>query len=285
VPRDWLDYLNKFGGRFGTAGFYSHGTRTLTVNRATGDGTLIHEWTHALHFGDQDGLKQRHPGWIREGFASLLEECDIRYDGTAVGLLNWRLRGLQHILREYPDDYLPWKKLMDPEKNVFRGDRFTVSLAYAQARYIFYYLQDKKVLRKFYRIYRKRFKEDPTGAKFLEEVLGKPVEEIESDWKAWVMQIPAPNGPLIQPILQVRLGVHLQPVEGGLSVTRVVGDSAAARAGLEKGDVILEAGGKVMRVTSDLHYAMRKKEPGDPFPLKVRRGEKMLELTPTLAKR
>ncbi|MHC4601317.1 MAG: TPR end-of-group domain-containing protein, partial [Planctomycetota bacterium] len=37
VPRDWLDYLNKFGGRFGTAGFYSHGTRTLTVNRATGD--------------------------------------------------------------------------------------------------------------------------------------------------------------------------------------------------------------------------------------------------------
>ncbi|MHC4780147.1 MAG: PDZ domain-containing protein [Planctomycetota bacterium] len=286
VPRNWDDYSKKFGGRRGAAGFYSHGARTLTANRATGSGTLIHEWTHALHYGDQDALKQRHPGWIVEGFGSLYEGCTIRNDGTAVGMVNWRLRAVQYALNRRSEIYIPWKRLMDPKRNVFRsGDQLTVSMAYAEARYIFYYLQDKKVLRKFCSLYRKRYKEDPSGAKFVAEVLGKPIEDAEREWKQWVKSVPAPSGPTPAPKLKVRIGIYMDPVEGGVSVTRLVPDSPAVRAGLEEGDVIVKAGDKPVRTTSDVQFAMWKKKPGDKLKLEVRRKGKTLSIDVVLAKR
>ena len=56
---------------------------------------------------------------------------------------------------------------------------------YAEARYFCMWLEKKKMLRKFYKIFRNRYKEDPTGIKLLEEMLGKKVEEFETEWKKW----------------------------------------------------------------------------------------------------
>jgi len=89
IPSSTKEYREKFGGT-SAAGFYTHANRTLTVNIETGTGTMVHEFTHALHFAHMDALKQHHPIWISEGFGSLFEQCTIN-DGRPVGLLNWRL--------------------------------------------------------------------------------------------------------------------------------------------------------------------------------------------------
>jgi hypothetical protein len=47
-------------------------------------------------------------------------------------------------------------------------------------------MQERGVLRNFYRAYRDNFKNDKTGAKALQKVLGKSVSEIEKEWLKWV---------------------------------------------------------------------------------------------------
>ena len=51
------------------------------------------------------------------------------------------------------------------------------------------YLQHKDVLKKFYKRYRDNFKNDRTGEKALVKLLGKPLEDIEKDWLAWVLRL------------------------------------------------------------------------------------------------
>ena len=51
------------------------------------------------------------------------------------------------------------------------------------------YLQEKGLLEKFYRKFRDNHKKDPTGMKFLKEVLEKKIDEIEKDWLAWVKKL------------------------------------------------------------------------------------------------
>jgi len=274
IPRSREDYIKDFGGRPQAAGFYNHASHTLTVNLASGTGTMIHEWTHALHYGDMEGLKQRHPIWIVEGFGSLYEQCTIRDDGTAVGLPNWRLPALQSALKNQPAKRLSWKTVMDPKSKAFK-DRKTIGMAYAVARYVFYYMQEKKVLRKFYKIYRERYEEDPTGAKFMEEILGKKIDEIEKEWEPWVLGIKYDRGPVPQRQPKVRLGVYLETAEGGVGVSGVVEGSAAEKAGIRSGDVIVEVEGKAVRRTLDILQALMDRKPGDKVKLKLLRdGEK-----------
>ncbi len=281
VPASWKDYATKFGGRRGAAGFYNHGTRTLTVNLETGAGTMIHEFTHALHYADQEGLKQRHPIWIVEGFGSLFEQCRILPDGKPVGLPNWRLtRHLRPALRSNPEAYLPWKKVMDPASGVFRNKE-TVGMAYAVARYIFYFLQEKGKLRTFYRRYRKQGAQDPTGAGLIEEIFDKPLSELEAEWKTWVLSIQYGGAPAPR----VRLGVHLEAAEGGVEVTQVVEGSCAKKAGVRAGDVITSLDGHAVASIQAVLGVLRGAKPGDRIRIEVRRGAETLVLEGTLQKR
>jgi hypothetical protein len=281
IPQSSDDYRRDFGGRGGAAGFYNHGSRTLTVNLSTGTGTMIHEFTHALHYGDMMGLGKRHPIWIIEGFGSLYEQCRILPDGKAVGLTNWRLtRNLHPALIDKTQTYIPWKKLMDPKSGVFRN-RSTISMAYAVARYIFYFMQEKGVLRKFYRLYRERYAEDPSGAKFVEEVLGGKMEDLEKEWIPWVKKLTY-GRPGAAPRPRVRLGVYLGEAEEGVGVSDVVEGSCAEKAGIRTGDVIVSADGKALRNRGELISVLLKKKPGDKMSLRIRRGEKEIELEVTL---
>jgi tetratricopeptide (TPR) repeat protein len=286
VPRTSADYMRDFGGKKGAAGFYQHATRTLTVNLASGTGTMIHEFTHALHFADMEALDQRHPIWIVEGFGSLYEQCRILNDGTAVGLTNWRLN--RHLKPGLGGEktYLPWKKVMDPKSGVFR-DRATVGMAYAVTRYIFYYMQQKKVLRKFYRLYREGYKTDPTGVKFLKEVLGGSVEELEKEWKPWVMQLQYSRGRGPRP--KVRLGVTLDVAAGAVTVATVAEGSCAEKAGLRPGDVIVEADGRSVKSMADLLGVLIRHKAKDKIVIAIRRknaeGTEIHKLTVTLDSR
>ena len=161
-------------------GYYSSSNRALVMNIATGGGTLVHEIVHpfiAANFPDC-------PSWFNEGLASLYEQCGSS-NGRITGYTNWRLAGLQKVIRA---GTLPsFKELTASDSEFYgmdRGDN------YAQARYLCYYLQERGLLRRFYREFRQHCKKDPGGFKTLARVLGeKDMTAFEKKWKAYVLKL------------------------------------------------------------------------------------------------
>ncbi|HUU42868.1 MAG TPA: hypothetical protein VMX57_03765, partial [Planctomycetota bacterium] len=60
---------------------------------------------------------------------------------------------------------------------------------YAAARYFMQYLQEKGVLERFYKSFREGHEKDRTGVRFVEEVLGRRLEDVEPEWRKWVMDL------------------------------------------------------------------------------------------------
>jgi S1-C subfamily serine protease len=75
------------------------------------------------------------------------------------------------------------------------------------------------------------------------------------------------------------------PVSEGVLVFAVVPDSAAAKAGLEAGDVLVALDGEPLRTVEDLFGALRERAPGDVVRLTILRGGQELELAPILTDR
>lgn len=168
----------------GSAGFYNHGTRTLVIRRGTGTGTIAHEFTHALHFADMEALGQIHPIWIREGLGSLYEESAPRAD-RLVGLVNWRLPLLKKALAE--GRTFPLRAFLENSERCFTEQ---TGVAYAMARYLCFFLQEKQVLVPWYARYCRNFADDRNGVRSLEEAYGKPLDQIEADWIEFVKSLP-----------------------------------------------------------------------------------------------
>ncbi|MHC4984091.1 MAG: gluzincin family metallopeptidase [Planctomycetota bacterium] len=122
---------------------YCRSDGTLVMNIATGSGTLVHELTHALIKYDFP----RVPQWFNEGLASLHEQCTVG-DERIVGLVNWRLPGLQAAIRA--GELRPLRELVTARD--FYGRRRGIN--YAQARYFVMYVQRQGALEKFYRTLR-----------------------------------------------------------------------------------------------------------------------------------
>jgi S1-C subfamily serine protease len=74
-------------------------------------------------------------------------------------------------------------------------------------------------------------------------------------------------------------------IEGGVLVDSVSEGSAAAEAGLEPGDVIVELGGHAVGSPAELQSALRAHAPGDQVLVTVVRNGEQVELTATLAER
>ncbi len=161
-------------------GFYLARERKLVVNAATGLGTLAHELVHPLLAEDFPAV----PSWFNEGFASLYEQSGERA-GRMVGLVNWRLRGLQKALRE--DKGVPFRGLLNASSERFYGDERGVN--YATARYLCLYLQETGRLADFYKAFKAASDDDPTGAATLEKICGDKLEVIEKTWREWVLRL------------------------------------------------------------------------------------------------
>jgi hypothetical protein len=165
-------------------GYYRPGIRTMVMNIGTGGGTLVHELTHSLIVYDFPNV----PTWFDEGFASLHEGCQIGTN-TIVGVVNWRLPGLQKAHR---DGKL--RSLRDLiTKRDFRGRLEGVN--YAQARYFVMYMQQKKLLKPFYKHFHAQYTAPdakPTledDVKAVEHIFGQKLEDIEKVWLKWVMTL------------------------------------------------------------------------------------------------
>ena len=165
-------------------GYYSSANRALVMNIATGGGTLVHEIVHPFieaNFPDC-------PSWFNEGLGSLYEQSHER-KGQIIGLTNWRLAGLKRVIR---DKKLPsFKEFTSMSNRAFytsrRGDN------YAQARYLLYYLQERGLLRKYYRLFLANRKTDPTGYRTLQTVLDeKDMAKFQKHWESFVMKLTFP---------------------------------------------------------------------------------------------
>ena len=165
-------------------GYYSASDRAMVMNIATGGGTLAHEIVHPLMAANFPAC----PAWFNEGLGSLYEQC--RHDnGTIQGLTNWRLAGLQEAIEA---DRVPSFEHLTAmtEHEFYNRDQGT---NYAQARYLCYYLQEQRLLRKFHHQFVANQKTDPSGYKTLQAVLGEEdMQAFKKKWQAFVLKLRFP---------------------------------------------------------------------------------------------
>jgi hypothetical protein len=160
-------------------GYYSSSHKALIMNISTGGGTLVHEIVHPFMEANFPAC----PAWFNEGLGSLYEQCG-EVDGHIHGFTNWRLPGLQAAIRS---GRVPsFKSLTALDANGFyNADKGT---NYSQARYLCYYLQQRGLLRKFYREFHARQKQDPTGYQTLRKILGgADMRAFKQRWEKYVL--------------------------------------------------------------------------------------------------
>lgn len=162
-------------------GFYSSYHNALVMNISTGGGTLVHEIVHP--FIEANFLEC--PSWFNEGLASLYEQSGEK-EGKIVGLINWRLPGLQKAIKNKTNP--SFQTLLSTTRKEFYDEN--TGVYYAQARYLCYYLQEKGLLIKFYKEFDKNALSDPTGYKTLQKVLGvSDMTAFQKTWEDFVLKL------------------------------------------------------------------------------------------------
>ncbi len=158
-------------------GYYSPSDNALIMN-VSGLGTLSHELVHPFMEANFPDV----PSWFNEGLASLFEYPGER-KGHIIGHVNWRLPNLKKEIRA---GTLPsFGKLLTTTRDGFYEADWD---AYAQARYLVYYLQEQGKLRDFYQKFLAD-KTDHTGKTALEAVLGESLDTFEPKWRKWVLAL------------------------------------------------------------------------------------------------
>ena len=182
----YYKHCNKFfGGRPGTPfGFYSDKYKALVMNISTGGGTLVHEIVHPFVAANFPAA----PPWFNEGLGSLYEQSGS-CDGEICGYTNWRLAGLQKAIRAGRVPSFKWLT----SRNSHQFYELDPGTNYSQSRYLMYYLQQRKVLRTFYKEFTKNQRRDPTGFNTLTRLLGEhDMKAFKRRWEAWILKLRFP---------------------------------------------------------------------------------------------
>jgi hypothetical protein len=165
-------------------GFYSKTHSGLFMNIATGGGTLVHEIVHPYVEADFPNA----PPWLNEGLGSLFEQSSVR-EGHIIGLTNWRLAGLQEAIDE--NSVPSFEKLTHLSTAEFYN--IDSGTNYAASRYLLYYLQEKGVLRDFYKTCRDSRDKDPSCIGALKKALGtNDLDAFKTQWQQYVAKLSFP---------------------------------------------------------------------------------------------
>lgn len=178
--RFWADKLYGDNNDLSPYGYYKPSKKAMLMNIKTGSGTLIHELTHSLVRYDFPDI----PSWFNEGLGSLYERCSFE-NYEIKGHVNWRLPALVEAIRK--NQYTSLKTLMSTDDETFYSDES--ALNYSQARYFCMYLQEKGLLKKYYKTFRDNFSADNTGISFAEEILNSQISSIDTEYKSWVLTL------------------------------------------------------------------------------------------------
>lgn len=255
-------------------GLYDHEDRRL-VARETG-GSLRHEYTHVVHYGQMQRLHQHHPMWIQEGLATLFEDWKLADDGALVILPNLRTNDAFDRVRRH--QALPWVDFFALDGGSFMSQpRWN----YAQARSILMFLSAHGKLTGWYRAFVAGWGDDPTGRRALEQVFGAPLARIEESWKEWVVAkgrqdstIDAGDGVM---------GATFSNATDGVRIDNVTMGSPAQRAGIRSGDIITDIDSTEIRSIGDYLLAMADRRAGENVKVRLRRGKTYSIFEVTLA--
>lgn len=276
TPEDFAQLIR----RAAVGGYYDRDRKRL-VSQDIG-ATLRHEFFHVLHWRDMDERGQRHPYWIMEGLAALLEDVEDAGEGFRLAP-SWRTNIAKRLGKS--GRLTPWKDLFAMEREAFMGPRARAN--YAQSRAVLMFLHDRGVLDEWYGAYVVGFAEDSTGAIAAEQALGMSLKEAQSEFKEWLATVPMAgeqNRPGVAGI-----GVALEAGSGdGPVVAGIVAMSRAKKVGEERlrmRDVITAVDGRATRSLDEFHRILAEFEVGERVTLSVRRGARALdvrvELVPT----
>ncbi len=246
-------------------GIYSPKNRTLVS--ISFSNVLIHEFTHALHHNDQAAVNQKHPIWIVEGLATLFQGSRIKDGRLEIGA-DAGLASLKEAVKK--NKTRPLDELFSMKPREFVQD---AEMCYRQVRYVMLYLHRLEKLQQFYKACKAGYASDQTGVKALEEVLGKPLKNIESDWKKWVLAEEPPWRPANEP--SAHLGVRMKQTPAGVKIIGFIRNSAAQQTGLLKvGDIIISFAGQPVQTPTALTAAVQSCRPGHIVEIEVVRDGK-----------
>ena len=261
-----------FDGDRSIGGMYQHSLRRL-VARDIGN-SLRHEYFHALHYGHMEKLNQPHALWVQEGMACLYEDYDLSEDGTITFLPNDRQLAVKSRARS---GRLPkWDDLFALTAEEFMDKALQY---YPTVRSIFEYVAAEGKLKMWYDAYVTHFDEDRTGAKAFEVAFAKPVAEVERDWRGWVIDQPAIELGIRPERAALGIRTTDNGTNDGVMVTDVIRGSAAAEAGLRKGDIIVSLDERPTRSVRDMHKVIAARDSGDQVQVRARRAGAYLTFT------
>ncbi len=266
--KDFTVYRKQAGYSEIVGGWYNPGTQLL-ISKTLGH-TLIHEFTHALHYADTWSRGIWHKIWFSEGVATCFENSMLPEGNrkNIVPIHNWRMDLAIKQMETDNKYYVHWREFFNMPRNKFLGTQ-NIQYHYAQARYIVYWLNELGKLKEFYDSYNSTYKKDKTGIKAFEKVFGQNLSKIEEQWKTWMKQVK-------KPVRSAWLGVILSYRQNpqGVKLTQVVKSSPAKSAKLKTGDILLRIGSIPIDTVNNFAYAMTAYKPTDEIEITfIRRGE------------
>lgn len=244
--------------------------------------TLRHEYSHLVHWRVMSRLGQAHPMWIQEGLCSLPEDVQVT-PGTVpteparyTVLPSWRTNTVKRM--QQIGNLPAWSAIMAKDAAAFTGQRVLGN--YAVARSIFLFLAQKGQLRAWWADYTRTFADDPSGAQSIARVMGKPLAQVEKDWRTWLKTLPevAEAGRSST----VALPFDVEATTEGLAVRAPRSrsgrtrpgtlDSPMTRAGLRDGDILVTLDDQPVRDVQELTRVLGGKKDGDEVGLVYRRA-------------
>ncbi len=244
-------------------GAYDHDSKELVAIDL--GSTLRHEFFHVLHWRSVDRLGQRHPVWIQEGLASLVEDMDQTRRGRYEPVASWRTNSIKRLAEQ---NKLPAiRDFASMTRERFTG--FRPLRNYAYARCVFMLLHEMDLLDNWYRTYTMGFWEDPTGVEALEAVTQLSDAEFDERLRQWALALPEVYEQNRPPRLGI--GVQLDLAQGDGPVVRKLAHENARRAGLRPGDIITGLDGRSVRDLNEFYRVLTGLEAGQRVDLTYRR--------------
>lgn len=269
TPKDFVQLI----AQDGIGGYYDRDRKRL-VSQDIG-ATLRHEFFHVLHWRLMDRLGQKHPYWIMEGLAALLEDVEDNGQGYRLAP-SWRTNIAKRLAKS--GRLTKWKELFAMQREAFMGPQARAN--YAQARAVFMFLHERGHLGEWFRDYAEGFDQDGTGTEAVVEALHQPLVKSEREFKEWLGAVPM-VGEQNRPG-EAALGVSLGPGIGdGPVVASVVAMSRAKHAGEERlrmRDVITAVNERATRSLDEFHRILAEFSVGDEVTLDVRRGNRSVRV-------
>jgi C-terminal processing protease CtpA/Prc len=218
---------------------------------------------------------QIHPVWVQEGLCSLMEDYDFLPDGSLTPAHSWRTTTAKRLLSTGTLPSLSTLTAMSRE--AFSQNRPLTN--YALARTLFLYLYDQGKLAAFYSALCSTLSEDPTGTLALERTLGKPIADINTDFRASLRSTPDIPEQITSGMAS--LGVEITAGTGEGPIVTL----APAGSPLRSGDILVAIGLHPVRDIPELIRLLSRHSPGDTVQLTLRRGKTRLTLDlPLVAK-